>query len=184
MCDRERNIMSANTTQPAPTAPTLGGVAAAFREAMSRVCTPAAIVTSMDKGVPHGTTVSAFVSLSMNPSMVSVSLGRDSELLAMVKRVGRFGLNVLNQTQAGLALRFASKQGQRKFDGVDWVVDTDAPRICADATYLGCTVRDLFDGGDHVIITGNVVSVRVGKEPPLTYYRRSFGTHTALIEVS
>ena len=43
------------------------GVAPAFREVMAGVATPVAVVTGLEDGLPHGTTVSAFSSLSMNP---------------------------------------------------------------------------------------------------------------------
>ena len=47
-----------------------------FREVMAGVATPVSVVTGMAGGLPHGTTVSAFASLSMDPPMVLVSLDR------------------------------------------------------------------------------------------------------------
>jgi len=49
---------------------------------------------------PHGTTVSAFASLSLNPPMVLVSLDKSSELLRHVRRILAFGLNILYIDQA------------------------------------------------------------------------------------
>jgi hypothetical protein len=51
-----------------------------FREAMAGVPTPVTVATSMAGGLPHGTTVSAFATLSMAPPMVLVSLDRGSDL--------------------------------------------------------------------------------------------------------
>jgi len=79
----------------------------AFRAAMASVCTPVSVVTTLADGLPHGTTVSAFVSLSMQPPMVLVSLDLGSDLLALIRQTGRFGLNVLSSSQTGLALNFA-----------------------------------------------------------------------------
>lgn len=89
-------------------------LAATFRDAMAGVCTAVSVVTAMDGERPHGTTVSAFASLSMAPPMVLVALDRGSELLALVRAEGRFGLNVLGADQASCAARFARK-GQDKF---------------------------------------------------------------------
>ncbi|GAA2691270.1 hypothetical protein GCM10010400_65620 [Streptomyces aculeolatus] len=42
---------------------------AAFTEVMAAVPTPVSVVTAIDGDRPHGTTVSAFTSLSLNPPM-------------------------------------------------------------------------------------------------------------------
>lgn len=153
--------------------------AAVFREVMAGVCTPVAVVTAMDGERPHGTTVSAFASLSLDPPMVLVSLARSSDLLAIIQRTGRFGLNVLGSSQAALAATFASK-GTAKFDGVDWTTDHGLPRLDGAPGWLACDVSDLADGGDHVVALGTVVGARTCEEHPLTYHRRTFGTHAPL----
>jgi flavin reductase (DIM6/NTAB) family NADH-FMN oxidoreductase RutF len=83
-----------------------------FREVMASVCAPVSVVTAMNGKLPHGTTVSAFASLSVQPPMVLVALDSGSQLPALVGHGSRFGLNVLTSAQAGLALAFASKSGQ------------------------------------------------------------------------
>ena len=80
-----------------------------FRAVMAGVATPVSVVTTLTDGRPHGTTVSAFASLSMDPPMVLVSLDRGSGLLARLAVGGVFGVNVLGRDQAPLALAFARK---------------------------------------------------------------------------
>src|SRR3954453_12184914 len=95
---------------------------------MAGVATPVSVVTAIAGGLPHGTTVSAFASLSMDPPMVLVALDRNSDLLALVRDGGRFGLNVLERGQAELAKRFARK-GNAKFDGVLWWQEHGVPLL-------------------------------------------------------
>ena len=159
-------------------------VQAAFREVMAAVCTPVSVVTAMADGLPHGTTVSAFASLSMDPPMVLVSLDRSSELLAMIRESRRFGLNVLSSDQSPLALAFAKKGGVGKFSGVRWDVEGGVPRLPGAGGFLSCDVTDLVDGGDHVIVLGLVHVADTISGPPLTYHGRVFGTHAALGEQS
>lgn len=71
----------------------------ALRDAMAAVASPVAVVTAMDGRRLHGTTVSAFASVSLTPPMVLVSLDNQSQLLAIIRRTGRFGLNVLGSHQ-------------------------------------------------------------------------------------
>jgi flavin reductase (DIM6/NTAB) family NADH-FMN oxidoreductase RutF len=151
----------------------------AFREVMAGVCTPVSVVTAMADGRPHGTTVSAFASLSMNPPMVLVSLDVGSDLLALVREGGRFGVNVLSSAQSALALTFARK-GDTKFDGVTWELEHDLPRLAGAAGWLACEATELVPGGDHVIVLGTVVGAATTLAPPLTYHARVFGTHSAL----
>lgn len=156
------------------------GVAPLFREVMASVCSPVAVVTGLDDGLPHGTTVSAFSSLSMNPPMVLVALDRASELLALIRRTRRFGVNVLGSGQAELARRFARKGGPAKFDGIPWERHAEVPRIPGSPGFLGCVVGGLAHGGDHMIVLGNVVVAEAVGGPPLTYHDRRFGTHIPL----
>ncbi|WP_224389996.1 flavin reductase family protein [Pseudonocardia sp. ICBG1293] len=148
----------------------------AFRTAMAGVCTPVSVITSVADGRPHGTTVSAFTSLSMSPPMVLVSLDAGSDLLALVRRTGTFGVNVLGVGQAGLALRFARK-GADGFDDVTWSEQGGAARLAGSAAWVGCRVARIHDGGDHLVVLGDVLTVASSDLDPLTYHARTFGTH-------
>lgn len=151
-----------------------------FRQVMAGVATPVSVITAMGDGLPHGTTVSAFASLSMTPPMVLVSLDRGSDLLALVRETGRFGVNVLGADQSRLALAFAKKGGTGKFSGIRWDVDSALPRIPGAPGWLACDVSALVDGGDHVVALGTVVAADTAQGAPLTYHGRVFGTHAAL----
>jgi flavin reductase (DIM6/NTAB) family NADH-FMN oxidoreductase RutF len=151
-----------------------------FREVMAGVATPVSVVTAMAGGLPHGTTVSAFASLSMEPPMVLVSLDRQSELLALIRESRRFGVNVLGSEQSAPALAFARKGGTGKFHGVRWEVDADLPRLPGAPGWLACEVAALVEGGDHVLALGTVVAADTVHGRPLTYHGRLFGTHAAL----
>jgi len=146
-----------------------------FKEALAGVCTPVSVVTSHRGGHPHGTTVSAFCSLSLEPPMVLVSLDRSSDLLAIVSESQVFGINVLNHGQRDLALNFARK-GSDKFDGVEWQLDRGVPRIAGAATWLVCKLEQLHEGGDHLIAVGEVDHAESGPGNPLLYRYREFGT--------
>ncbi|MCU1659283.1 MAG: putative oxidoreductase [Pseudonocardiales bacterium] len=58
-----------------------------FLDVMAQVCTPVTVVTTIADGVPHGTTVSAFMSL--RPPMIAVALDLTSDLLVKIRRTPR-----------------------------------------------------------------------------------------------
>lgn len=152
---------------------------ASFRDAMAHVCSPVAVITAFDVDRPHGTTVSAFMSLSMDPPMVTIALDQHSELLSLIRQHGRFAVNVLGAHQSDVALAFARK-GHDKFDGIRWTSTDDLPAI-ADATlFITCDADGFAPGGDHTIIVGAVRHVERDEVPPLTYHGRVFGTHSPI----
>jgi flavin reductase (DIM6/NTAB) family NADH-FMN oxidoreductase RutF len=145
---------------------------------MASVCTPVSVVTAMAGDRPHGTTVSAFTSLSLDPPMVLVSLDKTSELLGHVRRAQVLGVNVLHAGQAALATAFARK-GTDKFSGVGWTLEHGVPRLDGVMGWLACRVERLAEGGDHVVVFGRVVAAAGSPGAPLTYHQRRFGTHQA-----
>lgn len=146
----------------------------AFCELFSGVPTAVTVVTARNGDVgPHGTTVSAFCSLSLSPPLVLVALDRSSDLLALLETQGRFGVNVLAVGQEEVGTGCARK-GPEKLAGVEWRYDDGLPRIDGSAAWLACEVADLISGGDHVIVVGLVSACDTGDGEPLVYHRRRF----------
>lgn len=149
---------------------------AVFRDAMRFVPMPVAVITTTHGVIPHGTTVSAFGSLSLQPPMIYAALDIRSDLLKLLRRTRRFGVNVLNATQGELALAFARK-GVDKFEFVEWYLSDGLPRLSSAATWIACEVDRLLGSGDHVVALGTVVGVEPSNASPLVYYDRAFGTY-------
>ena len=148
-----------------------------FLAVMAEVCAPVTVVTSSHDGVAHGTTVSAFASLSRRPPMVVVALDRTSELLAMLRVTERFGVNLLNSKQHRVAVRFAGT-GHDKFRDVAWSETDGLPRLDDTIGWLACRVDAFLEGGDHVLIPAVVERAVAAPGAPLAYHRRVFGTHS------
>lgn len=148
----------------------------AFKDAMSQLAAAVAIVTTGTDDAPHGTTVSAFMSLSLEPPMVLVSLDKRSSLLAQLGVGAPIGINVLSTEQNALARRFASKRVDR-FAGVEWAVADGAPKLVGDHTWVAGTVGRIIEAGDHFLVLVDVHSADVNTNCPLLYWQREFGTH-------
>lgn len=149
----------------------------AFRNALARVCTPVTVVTAQADGRPHGTTVSSFSSLSLDPPLVLISLDRGSDLLTVIRTSGRFGVNVLSFGQQDVASAFARKGGD-KFAGIAWHMDHQLPRLCGSGGWIACRTDRLVPAGDHVIVIGLVQDADTHSFDPLLYRQRSFGAVT------
>lgn len=154
-----------------------------FKAAMGGVVGPVTVITAKRQdGTPHGTTVSAMMSLSLDPMMVVVSLATTSELLAHVKASGRLGVNVCSVGHEDAAMAFARSGDHDQFADVDWTWDDDLPRLEGVGVWLAGEVEQFVPGGDHELLLTRVVGIDVDETPlPLVYARRAFGTHSGLL---
>ncbi|WP_297500943.1 flavin reductase family protein [Pseudonocardia sp.] len=148
---------------------------------MAGVCSPVTIVTTYRDSQPHGTTVSAFASLSLDPPMVSIALDKRSSLLASVLATRRFGVNVLSQDQDNLAMLFARRSADR-FSAAEWHLDQGLPRLPGAAGWMVCELAQEVRGGDHLLLLGVVTQATPVEVAPLVYGHRMFGTHSAFAE--
>lgn len=150
-----------------------------FKEVMANMAAPVAVITAADDGVGSGATVSALMSLSMNPEMIVVALDRQSTTLEVIRQTRRFGVNILSVDQTEVAMRFASKSAD-KFSGQAYCLESGIPRLAETSGWVRCNVERIQPGGDHVLVSGLVeASFHHPAKEPMTYHGRSFGTHRA-----
>lgn len=149
-----------------------------FREAMGHVASPVAIVTTYVDGTPYGTTVSAFLSLSMRPPMLLVSLDNRSSLLRWLRVGSVIGANVLASGQSDLASLFSTR-GVDRFAAIGWELVDGAPALTDTHAWVAARVESLVTAGDHTLVLADVLGARSDTREPLTYHRRTYGTHRA-----
>ena len=149
----------------------------AFRALMSRWTTGVSVVTAHDGTEDAGLTVNAFLSVSLHPPSVLVSLTKDVDTLPVIRRSGRFAVNVLAGDQRALSDRFAStRPSAEKFRDLA-VHRSPSGLALLDGTLgaLECRVVDLHDAFDHVLVVGEVERQEGSREgPPLVYYHSGY----------
>jgi flavin reductase (DIM6/NTAB) family NADH-FMN oxidoreductase RutF len=148
---------------------------ARFREALAHFATGITIVTALEDGEPVGFTCQAFAALSLDPPMVILAPARSSTSWPRIAKAGAFCVNILEEHQEALSRTFAVSGGD-KFDGVGWTPGiTGAPVLEGSLAVIECRLGDIFDGGDHELVTGHVVAMEIGSGGPLLFYRSGFG---------
>jgi 3-hydroxy-9,10-secoandrosta-1,3,5(10)-triene-9,17-dione monooxygenase reductase component len=146
-----------------------------FREALGAYATGVTVVTAIGPNGPGGATANAVTSLSLDPPMMLACLDRGSRTLTSVREQGRFGVNALAAGQEELARRFAGKDTEaEKWDGVEWSESDELPRLPGALMWVACELRDLIDGGDHLILTGNVLAAESREGQPLLFHRGAY----------
>jgi 3-hydroxy-9,10-secoandrosta-1,3,5(10)-triene-9,17-dione monooxygenase reductase component len=148
---------------------------ARFREVLAHFATGMTIVTALEDGEPVGFTCQAFAALSLDPPMVILAPSRSSTSWPRIAKAGAFCVNILEEHQEALSRTFAVSGGD-KFDGVGWTPGvTGSPVLEGSLAVVECRLGDIFDGGDHELVTGHVVAMEIGEGGPLLFYRSGFG---------
>jgi flavin reductase (DIM6/NTAB) family NADH-FMN oxidoreductase RutF len=146
-----------------------------FRDALSVYATGVTVVTAVGPNGPSGATANSVSSLSLDPAMMLACLDRGSRTLTSVRAQGRFGVNALAAGQAELARRFSAKDPEPdKWVGVEWSESEQLPRLAGALVWVACELRDLIDGGDHLILTGNVIEAAASQGQPLLFHRGDY----------
>lgn len=153
----------------------------AFRTVMSRFATGVTVVTTLIDGEPHGMTASAVSSLSLDPLLVLVCIERDTSMCQLTVAAGFFALSILASDQQELSDRFADPDrppGEEQFAGVPFTpATTGAPILDATLAWVDCRVWRTYEGGDHLIVVGEVVDQGLGQpDDALVYYRSAYTT--------
>jgi 3-hydroxy-9,10-secoandrosta-1,3,5(10)-triene-9,17-dione monooxygenase reductase component len=148
---------------------------AEFRQAMASLPTGVTVVTAIGPDRLSGATANAVCSLSLDPPLMLACLDLGSRTLRSVQAAGRYGINVLAAGQEDLARAFATKAAQPdKWDGVAWSERSGVPALDGALLWVGCELRDSIAGGDHVIVTGEVIGLEIRDADPLVFHRGAY----------
>jgi 3-hydroxy-9,10-secoandrosta-1,3,5(10)-triene-9,17-dione monooxygenase reductase component len=143
----------------------------AFRDALGSFATGVTIATTIGgAGEPVGVTASSFNAVSLDPPLILWSLAKDSHSHRAFAESGHFAIHVLAASQEALSNDFA-RRGSDKFADVDWRGGMlGSPILGEYAALFECRTRHQYEGGDHVILVGEVVAHDARDTPPLLFH--------------
>jgi flavin reductase (DIM6/NTAB) family NADH-FMN oxidoreductase RutF len=142
-----------------------------FRSTMGRFATGITVVTvAHNDGHPHAMTANAFLSVSLDPPLMLVSLNNRSRMNAHLHFGRRYGINVLTASQEGYSRHF----GGHPVEGleVNWLprLDTDPPLLDGCVAHIVARVVDIHPAGDHTLYIGHVEYLRYWERHPLLFF--------------
>lgn len=148
--------------------------AADFRKALGLFPTGVAIVSARhETGQLLGMTVSSFNSVSLDPPLVLFSVARSAASYQSWEQVPQFGVSILARSQDDLSTRFSRSQGEK------WALvrpvfgEHGVPLMPGALAGFECERYAIYDGGDHAIFVGRVLSLRAlsaATAEPLVFY--------------
>ena len=160
-----------------------------FRAAMSRLASGVVLVTareaSLDADDPQapvgedvGMTATAFLSVSLDPPLVMVSLREGSRMDDLLAEQPLWAVSVLSESQRHIAGRFAMKgriSDRLLFEDIPYVRGdaSGAPLVGGALATLECRTEQRVPAGDHTLVLGRVLTATTpsAEGGPLAYFR-------------
>jgi flavin reductase len=126
------------------------------------------VLTVDAEGERLGLTVGTFVSLSLEPPLVGVSVSREAAMHELLRSAGGFGLSLLAGDQDAVAQHFArGVPPLAHWHGIEWREGTTgAPLLEGALGWVEARLVDEHRTGDHTLFVGGVVSVKRGRSGP------------------
>ncbi len=154
-----------------------------LRKVLGNFATGVTIITAIDGDEPVGVAANSFTSVSLDPPLVLFCVARTSTTWPRIERARKFAVNILGEHQEATSRLFATK-GADRFGSIEWHVRVGGSPVLHDViAYLDCEFWAEYDGGDHIIVVGQVLDLGITQEVgPLVFYRGQygrFGTATA-----
>ncbi|WP_188697355.1 flavin reductase family protein [Pullulanibacillus camelliae] len=140
-----------------------------YREAMGKFATGVTVVTTLDEEEIHGMTANAFMSVSLHPQLVLISIDQKAMTLRKIEKTGVFAISILANTQKQASKHFAGQLQEIDDKVFDWF--NDFPVIRQALAYLLCRVHDTYAVGDHTLFIAEVVDLEVKDGLPLVFYQ-------------
>jgi 3-hydroxy-9,10-secoandrosta-1,3,5(10)-triene-9,17-dione monooxygenase reductase component len=150
-----------------------------FRNALGAFATGVTIVTTRDEnGRDVGLTANSFNSVSLDPPLVLWSLAKTSLSLAAFTQCAHFAVHILSADQVALSDQFA-RRGREKFEGLQLERgESDIPLLTGCTARFRCRTAYQYEGGDHIIFVGEVISFDHSALPPLVFHGGSYAVAT------
>ncbi|GAA2293053.1 flavin reductase family protein [Streptomyces kunmingensis] len=157
-----------------------------FRAALSRLAAGVVLLTAHEAaldpdgpaGEDAGMTATSFMSVSLDPPLVLVSIRNGSRMDDLLDEQPLWAVSLLSESQSHIAGRFAMKgriSDRLLFEDIPYVrgAHTGAPLVGGALATLECRTEQLVPAGDHTLVIGRVLSAALPSADggPLTYFR-------------
>jgi flavin reductase (DIM6/NTAB) family NADH-FMN oxidoreductase RutF len=142
----------------------------ALRRTLGMFATGVTIITTREADQVHGMTANAFMSVSLEPPLVLISVARRTKMCGLLHEGRRYGVSVLCETQSALSDRFAGRATGEGAPEPRFDVIHDTPLVDGALAQFVAKISRSYWGGDHSLFLGAVEFARYGEGAPLLFH--------------
>ncbi|WP_188455590.1 flavin reductase family protein [Virgibacillus oceani] len=139
-----------------------------FRDAMGKFATGITVVSSKYEGEILGMTVNAFMSVSLDPKLIAISIDENAGMYKKLQETKKFGLSILSKEQKELSMIFAKQIDNDR--EISFNMQDGVPVIDEAIAALSCYVKETAKAGDHMIFIAEVTEINLGAGDPVLFY--------------
>ncbi len=139
-----------------------------FRNTMGRFATGITVITTVVDGQTVGMTANAFLSVSLEPPLVLVSVGKKAKMHEHLAKSGRYGISFLASDQQAFSQQFAGRPQEGL--QVPFVERNGMPLLDGALAHIVATVVDAHPAGDHTLYIGQVEYLEYDDRNPLLFF--------------
>lgn len=143
-----------------------------FRNAMGSFATGVTVITTEWQEKTHGMTANAFMSVSLNPKLVVISIDEHAHMLEKIKQSKKFAVNILSEDQQELSMHFAGQKTTDQHVPFDQL--GSLPVIDGALAQVTCEVVGEHVEGDHTLFIGKVTNIHLEDNTPLIFYQGKY----------
>jgi flavin reductase (DIM6/NTAB) family NADH-FMN oxidoreductase RutF len=141
----------------------------ALRRTLGMFATGVTVITTRESDKVHGMTANAFMSVSLEPPLVLISVDRRTKMCGLLHEGRTYGVSVLCEAQSDLSDRFAGRSNpaapEPRFDIIH-----DTPLVEGALAHFVANVTRSYWGGDHSLFLGRVEYARYSEGTPLLFH--------------
>ena len=149
----------------------------ALRRAFGTFVTGVTVITTRDvDGTPRGMTANSFTSVSLDPPLLLVCVGKSASSYPAFTGAECFAVNILHEGQVDVSAIFASKSPDKFLSVHHDRIHTGAPVLTDSLTWFDCSLFNTVDAGDHAILIGQVRAFGTSPAAPLGFCRGGYAS--------
>ena len=140
-----------------------------FRSAMGLFATGVTVISYVADGEAVGMTANAFMSVSMNPPLVLVSVRKQSRFNDVVQVGTCYGVSFLAENQQAISAHFGGKRDETL--AVPFVFNGPTPLIAGSLAHIVARTTAIHEAGDHLLYVAQIEFLQLGEQrKPLVFF--------------
>ena len=152
-----------------------------FRTAMGKFAAGVTVITTEHDGEVHGMTANAFMSVSLDPKLIVISIKENARMLPKIQESKTFSVNILSDQQEKVSMRFAGQLKDEQYE-IEFEKLDNQPVVKDALAQITCELAAQHVEGDHTLFIGRVTEINLNAGDPLLFYNGRYSQIAQTVE--